>query len=348
MLALRIFGALFAGGLLAVSVIRYWRREISRLNLIISWLLGVGIVVLAISPAVFDPLFDLFNFRPGNNRRLIAVAFFAIAVLLVLLIRNMSYTDVNQRSIRLLVEALGVQSFDWARAGSLPPGKRIVVVSPAFNEAENIAAVIHAVPAEIEGYPVVTLVLDDGSDDDTGPVAEAAGALVARCPIRRGGGLALRVGYEIALKLDAEVVVTIDADGQHVPEEMPLLVKPIVVGDADIVNGSRLLGEFERDSLIRHVGVHFFSWLVTAMTGQRITDISSGYRAVRADTLRKLVLEQDQFWTSELLIEGLRHRARIMEVPITIRARAGGESKKPPPLKYGWHFTKAIVQTWLR
>ena len=115
-----------------------------------------------------------------------------------------------------------------------------------------------------------------------------------------------------------------------------------------MVNGSRLLGEFERESVIRHVGVHFFSWIVSAMTGQRLTDPSSGYRATRADVLRRFVLEQDQFWTSELLIEGLRHRIRLKEVPITIRARTGGKSKKPKSFRYGWNFSKAILKTWLR
>jgi glycosyltransferase involved in cell wall biosynthesis len=263
----------------------------------------------------------------------------------------MSYTDTNERSTRLLVEALAVETFERERerlGDRLPEGKSIVVVSPAFNEAENVADVIHAIPDEIEGYPVVTLVIDDASDDGTANVAREAGAIVVRNPIRRGGGLALRVGYEVAARLNAEVVVSIDADGQHVAEEMPVLIKPVVAGDADMVNGSRLLGEFESESTIRHVGVHFFSWIITIMTGQRLTDPSSGYRATRADLLRKFVLEQDQFWTSELLIEGLRHRIRIKEVPITIRARAGGKSKKPKALKYGWNFTKAIIQTWLR
>jgi hypothetical protein len=88
--------------------------------------------------------------------------------------------------------------------------------------------------------------------------------------------------------------------------------------------------------------------VVTIMTGQRVTDPSNGYRATKPEILKKLALEEDQFWSSELLIEALRLRARIVEVPITIRARQAGESKKPPALKYGWHFTKAIVKTWLR
>src|SRR5438105_11028324 len=348
MLALRVFGAIFAFGLFLLSAYRYPRRQISRLNLIISWILGAGIVVLAIAPNLFNPIFDAFNFKPGGQRRLLAVELFAILALFALIVRNMSYTDVSVRSIRELVEALAVQAFDWDRAHELPEGRRIVVVSPAYNEAENVAAVLQELPEEIGGLRVIPIVIDDGSTDATSDEARKAGALVARLPIRRGGGLALRVGYELALRLGAEVVVSIDADGQHVPEEMPLLVKPILDGDADLVNGSRLLGEFETESVIRHVGVHFFSWVVTIATRQRITDPSTGYRATRPELLRKLSLEQDQFWTSELLIEALRGRARITEVPITIRARRTGQSKKPKSLKYGWHFTKAIFKTWLR
>jgi glycosyltransferase involved in cell wall biosynthesis len=222
------------------------------------------------------------------------------------------------------------------------------VISPAFNEAENVGAVIHAMPEEVEGYDVVPIVVDDRSDDATADIAREAGALVATLPIRRGGGLALRVGYGIALKLGADIVVSIDADGQHQPEELPILVKPILEGQADHVNGSRMLGDYERGPVIRHAGVHLFSWIVTLLTGQRVTDISSGYRATRADTLRKLILEQDQFWTSEVTIEALRQRARIVEVPVTFLTRRGGESKKPKSLRYAWHFAKAITKTWLR
>ncbi|MDP9296960.1 MAG: glycosyltransferase family 2 protein [Actinomycetota bacterium] len=346
--ALRIFGGLFAIFLLVSALIRYRRHQISRLNVIISWFIGLGLTLLAGRPSIFNGLFDAFNFQPGNGRRLTAVSMVASVVLLFLLLRNQYYTDANERGLRLLVESLGQQAFDWAATDRLPPGERIVVVSPAYNEAENVAGVIREIPEEVEGYRVVTVVIDDASEDATSEVARAAGALVARLPIRRGGGLALRVGYEIALKLGADIVVSLDADGQHLPEELPGLVKPVVADEADMVNGSRLLGVFERESLVRHVGVHFFSWVVTVLTGQRVTDISSGYRATRAATLRKLVLEQDQFWTSEVLIEALRQRARITEVPITIRARRGGKSKKPKSLKYGWHFTKAIMQTWLR
>lgn len=348
MTALRIFGALFAVVLAVGAAVRYRRRQVSRLNLIISWVIATGVVMLAIAPSLFDPVFQVFNFKPGSGMRLTAVLLFAVVVLFALVIRGQIYIDTNERNIRLLVEALGAERFDWSAADRLPAGKRLVVITPAFNEAGNVGEVLQAMPDEVEGHRVVPIVIDDGSEDGTAEVAREAGALVARLPIRRGGGLALRVGYDIALRLGADIVVTMDADGQHLPEELPIVVKPIAAGEADHVNGSRMLGDYERGPLIRHIGVHFFSWLVTLLTGQRVTDISSGYRATRAETLRRLVLEQDQFWSSEVTIEALRQHARIKEVPVTFLTRRGGESKKPRSLRYGWNFSKAIIKTWLR
>jgi hypothetical protein len=346
--ALRILGGIAALAYLFIAFRRYRRRQISRLNLIISCTLSIVVVLLAVAPSLFNPIFTRFNFGPGNDRRLIFVLMIAVLVLFGLVLRVQSIADVNERSIRLLVEALGQERFDWERVAALPEGPRLVTVSPAFNEAENVAGVIHEMPKEVDGYCVVPVVVSDESEDRTAAVAREAGAFVAELPIRRGGGLALRVGYEIALRMGADIVVTLDADGQHLPSELDVMIDPIVRGDADYVNGSRLLGEFEKESTIRHIGVHFFSWLVTILTGTRVTDISSGYRAARADLLRSLVLEQDQFWTSEILIEALRHRAKIVEVPVTILARKGGKSKKPKSLKYGWNFSKVIIQTWLR
>lgn len=345
---LRVIGALFAVGLFALVVVRYERKQVSRLTLIISAVISVAILILAIAPGLFNPLFETFNFRPGTGLRLTGVLLAAVVILFLLVLRLQSDVDTNERSIRLLVESMGQTAFDWDAAAELPDGGRIVVISPAFDEAQNVGAVIHAMPSEVDGHVVVPIVIDDASTDGTAVVAREAGALVASLPIRRGGGLALRVGYDVALKLGADVVVTIDADGQHQPEEIPILVKPILDGEADHVNGSRMLGDFERESLIRHLGVHFFSGVVTLLTGQRVTDISSGYRATRADTLRKLILEQDQFWTSEVTIEALRQHARVMEVPVTFLTRRGGESKKPKSLRYAWNFSKAIVKTWLR
>ncbi|HJR96829.1 MAG TPA: glycosyltransferase family 2 protein [Actinomycetota bacterium] len=350
MWALRLIAGAAAVAFFLAAIRSYRHRNISRLSLLTAFVAATAVVVLAAFPNLFDPVFDTFNFQPGDNRRLVALLLAAVVVLFLLLFRLQGHSDRSERAIQQLVEALTVERFDWDEAERrVPVGPKVVTISPAYNEAENVGAVIEAMPKEIAGYHVVPIVIDDRSDDGTSDAARVAGAFTATLPIRRGGGMALRVGYEIALQLGADIVVSLDADGQHLPEEIPVLIAPILEDRADHVNGSRMLGDFERGgSPIRHAGVHLFSWMVTILTGQRITDISSGYRATRAETLRKLILVQDQFWSSEITIEALRQRARIVEVPVTFLTRRGGESKKPKSLRYAWNFSKAIGKTWLR
>jgi len=348
MTALRFFGIVAAFVMLVVAGRAYERRRISRKSLLIVFAVVFATTLLAIRPSLYGPLFRWFHVAPGNDRQLMFIVVLAVIVLFALFLRAQSASDAGERAIRLLVEALGRERFDWGRAATLPEGRRLVVVLPAFNEQRNVGPVVRSLPRQLGDLAVVPVVVSDGSTDGTAAEAREAGALVTELPINRGGGLALRVGYELALQLGAEIVVTMDADGQHLASEMPTLIAPILAGEADYVNGSRLLGDFEKDSTIRHIGVHVFSRVVTILTGRRITDPSSGYRAARADLLQRLVLEEDQFWTSEILIEALRHRARVVEVPVTIVARASGTTKKPAPLRYGWQFSKVIIQTWLR
>jgi hypothetical protein len=344
---IRIFGGLFAIAMFTGAALRYRRRAISRLSLILTVLVSTAIIVLAISPSLANPIFNTFEFKRGDQRQLIATTLFGVLVLFGLLVRDMAATDDNTRTIQMLIESLSMQAFDWSAAEDLPPGERLVVVVPAHNEAANIGPVLAAMPAMVGGLPVVTLVVDDASVDGTPEMARKEGALVARLPIRRGQGMALRVGYEIALRLGATVIASVDADGQHDPDELQLVVEPVVRGEADMAVGSRVLGEYEKESHLRHLGVYVLSGLVSLLYGQRVTDVSSGLRATRADLMRRLQLEQDQY-SSEILVEALRHKAKVKEVPMTVRARASGESKKPSSLRYGWRFTKVMFQTWLR
>lgn len=343
---IRVIGGLFGLLLLYSTVRRYRARVTSRRNLIVTGAVTLAIIALGVFPSLFRPLFETFNFQPGNQRQLVAALVFAVFILFALILRAMANSDATAASLRLLIQALTVSAFDPAEAEQLPPGC-LVVVMPAYGESENIGSVLASMPRVVEGLPVATLVVDDASEDATSEVARKEGALVARLPIRRGQGMALRVGYEIGLKLGASVIASIDADGQHDPDELAKVVRPILDGDADMVVGSRRLGDFERESHMRHAGMYLLSGVVSLLHGERITDVSSGFRATSAELMRRLELEQDQY-SSEVLVEALRHHARIKEVPITVRARASGVSKKPSSLKYGFRFTKVIIQTWLR
>jgi glycosyltransferase involved in cell wall biosynthesis len=224
----------------------------------------------------------------------------------------------------------------------------ILVLIPALNEAEALPDVLDAVPGTVDNVPIATLVVDDGSSDGTADVAAGHGALVVRHETNRGGGAALASGFAEAIHGGARVVVTMDADGQHLPAELHDLVRPVLAGEADLVLGSRALGSADANTRARELGIAFFNRLISLLMRRRITDCSNSYRAIRTELISDLDLRQQQFHTSEFLIEALARGARVTEVPVTVARRTHGETRKPRTFRYGYGFARAIVTTWLR
>jgi glycosyltransferase involved in cell wall biosynthesis len=146
----------------------------------------------------------------------------------------------------------------------------------------------------------------------------------------------------------AKYIVTMDADGQHLPEEIEVLVTELLKNNLDIVIGSRVLGKREKDNMLRWVGVNFFNFVINLLAGTRITDCSSGFRVFRMESLKNILLVQDQFHTAELIIDAAKKGLRIGEAPVTILRRYSGESKKGRNLSYGLNFSKTILKSWLR
>jgi cellulose synthase/poly-beta-1,6-N-acetylglucosamine synthase-like glycosyltransferase len=320
---------------------KYKRGRYSRVSFTISLALAGSLFVIALFPSAGDIVAG-----PLKMERWNAVLVVSNLITFGLFFYVLDISVSNARTISQLVKALACSGFREEHQAH--EGSEIAVVIPAYNEEGTIADVLRRIPKQVLGMKTQTFVVVDGGTDGTERIARAMATPVVVNPINRGGGAALRAGYDMALESGAEIIVTLDGDGQHLPEEIPDLVKPIVDDEADFVNGSRTLGSFESESRIRVLGVFFFNWLLSFLMFTRITDCSNAFRAVRADTLRKLTLRQDQFHTSELLIEALKKGARVKEVGITIRQRQGGVTKKPPSLKYGWGFARAIISTWLR
>jgi glycosyltransferase involved in cell wall biosynthesis len=224
----------------------------------------------------------------------------------------------------------------------------VVAVIAALDEEGALGTVVEEVPREACGLAVDVLVVDDGSTDATGAVARASGAYVARLERNLGHGVALRLGYRLAREHGARFIVTLDGDGQWNPAELPGVLAPVVADEADFVIGSRVLGAAETDDAFRHAGVHVFGALVRVLTGSRVTDTSSGFRAMRAEVTGTVRQEQVQYQTSELLIGALAHGYRVAERPITMRKRMAGESKKGHNVLYGMRYARVIMTTWLR
>src|SRR5262249_817930 len=159
------------------------------------------------------------------------------------------------------------------------------------------------------------------STDGTEDRARAAGALVCRLPENLGQGQALRLGYRLARDRGAAMIATVDADGQFDPAELPDLVDPLIVGNADFVNASRRLGRTETADSVRRLGVFVFGALVSLLTGVRITDPANGLRAFRVEVVERVPLHQTQYQTAELLIGAISRGFRVREVPVTVYAR---------------------------
>jgi hypothetical protein len=342
--ALRAAGLVAALGLIAYAIVR--RRTLRNVDVLLLLAAGIGLALVA-GTEIVNGLLSAFSFEKGNGGRILGLAVFAIFVLFLLALRALSQAARNSRQLSAVLEGLAWEEFRQAGLPDRFRGK-VAILVPAYNEAENVGYVLDRMPSEVCGAETAVLVVDDGSKDGTGDVAAEHGAIVARHVINRGGGAALRTGYRLMVDSGAEVVVTLDADGQHLPSEMERLVKPVLDGEVDVAHGSRVLGQADRNHLARELGIVFFNRLVSFITRTKVSDCSNGYRAVRTSVLPQLVLRQEQFHTSEFMIEAIKRGIPATEVPITVERRLHGHSKKPAVVRYGLGFANAIVRTWLR
>jgi hypothetical protein len=224
----------------------------------------------------------------------------------------------------------------------------LVIVIAAYNEAQNIGAVLDEVPHQIGDVRVSLLVIDDGSKDNTTEVAQRHGALVCTLSANRGHGVALRLGYRIAREAGAQYIATLDGDGQWDPADLPAMVALVEADKADFVVGSRELGKTENTDAFRNMGVKFFAWLISTLTRSHLTDTSSGLRLMRAELTGTVTQTQPQYQTSELLIGALLQGYRVDEVPTVMRQRMSGESKKGRNLAYGLRYARVIMHTYNR
>ncbi len=223
---------------------------------------------------------------------------------------------------------------------------RAIAVIPAFHEAGRIAGTI----AAVRPYVDEVVVVDDGSLDTTADEARAVGAIVLQHALNRGQGAALRTGTEAALRRGAEVIVHIDADGQHDPASIPLLIAPLQAHEADVVLGSRFLGTdpegmpVDRRALL--MAAKLFNAFVMGIP-RRVTDPQSGLRAMTADAARRIDFRQDRMaHCSEILRFVTRGNGyRWQEVPTRVRytpeSLAKGQ-KSADAMKIAWQLLLGI------
>jgi glycosyltransferase involved in cell wall biosynthesis len=219
----------------------------------------------------------------------------------------------------------------------------VVVGIPAFNEELSIAKVI----VGAQKYASKVIVCDDGSTDMTAEIAERLGAIVVKHGKNLGYGAAIHSLFKQAKDLDADVLVTLDADGQHDPSEIPRVAKPVLEGAADIVIGSRFVearGSSNDMPWYRRLGVKLITKLTNAASKHSVRDAQSGFRAYSRHSIRKLnTLENGMGVSVEILLEARKKGLRIQEVPAKCSYK-GVRGSTRNPLRHGLSVITSIVK----
>lgn len=339
----QVFTLFLVGLALAVFLWGFerYRTSFSKGEFLVSILLALGIFLAGTFPVVYGALGAALSIE----RRSLVVSVLANTALIALVLYLFARVRNNQLSISELTRRL---SIDRAAAELESAAGGITVVVPAYNEAESIVDVVASIPDRLHDRPVRTVVVSDGSTDETAARVEATGAILVEHPLNQGQGGALRTGFEIASQQGAEVVVTMDADGQHPADQLDRLVAPVVADEADYVVGSRYLGTDDSgNGVTRRTGIRTFTTLINLMTKADVSDCTNGFRAIRGSALDDLTLTEERFSAPELIIEARKNGLRIQEVPVEIAAREAGETKKPK-LGYAVGLFRTIVTTWVR
>jgi glycosyltransferase involved in cell wall biosynthesis len=203
---------------------------------------------------------------------------------------------------------------------------RILVIIPAYNEEASLEKVIGGVRHHLPGSDI--LVINDGSTDETSSIAHAQGASVVDLPYNTGIGATVQTGYLFALREGHDAALQVDGDGQHDPAHLESLIEPLRLGHADMVIGSRYLAGESRDfPWARKLGSKVFSFLLLVMTRSRMTDPTSGFRAINRPVIEFLSGEYPSDYPEVEAIVLLHKKGfRVKEIPVTMLKRQGGKS----------------------
>ncbi len=204
--------------------------------------------------------------------------------------------------------------------------KKILIIIPAYNEAESIQPVVENLCRQTPQYDY--LIVNDGSTDNTLAVCNRENYKYIDLSINMGIGGAVQAGYVYAYKNDYDIAVQMDGDGQHDAAYLEKLLKPILDGTADIAIGSRFLErEGFQSSRSRRFGIGFLSGLIRLTTGEKIMDVTSGYRAVNRKFVKIYAMDYPMDYPEpEAIVMAIMHRGRIKEVPVQMKARESGTS----------------------
>lgn len=223
---------------------------------------------------------------------------------------------------------------------------KICVILTVFNEENTIGDVIKRTKDVLNNAEII--VVDDGSTDVSAKVACESGANFVISHRRNlGVGAALRTGMRAAISRNPDVIVKLDGDGQHLPEEIPKLIKPILDGDADLVVGTRFISGLKMP-LVKKIGNKIITWLMKRLTGCSLTDTQCGFRAWSGKVAKMLIPTTGTYtYTQEMIVHAAKNKLKVKEVPINSIERKYGSSRViGNPFSYGFRVMLILIRTF--
>ena len=211
--------------------------------------------------------------------------------------------------------------------------RRVLIIIPAYNEEHTIGKVLYELTAVAnklgrDNIDLKILVIDDGSTDRTVEIAKKYNVLIVSHLRNMGPGVAVRTGFLYAIKNNFDFIVRVDADGQHPPNEIPKILKPVLDGEADVVIGSRFLHKTSyKMPFIKKLGIKIYSLVVLALTKKKIIDLTSGFRAFNLKAVKTIVHSYPpDFPALKSTLTLIKSGLRVIEVPIKMNPRFKGRS----------------------
>jgi hypothetical protein len=325
-------------------VLRKERRLVG--GLFISWTMFWGLVaIFALFWDAFDPLWIFLNLSDALHALFLAVV---LLISLILLRTATLSSKVNDR-LTQLTRSTALRESNFDRGKEREKGKkRVAVVIPTLNGEKTLASVINRISLspDLVGR---AFVVDDGSTDDTPRVAADCGAIVIQHALNLGQGGALKTGFLAAEEWGADIVVCLDSDGEHFPEDMMPLIRKMEESDLDMVVGSRFLNSRPDISRNRKVAISAYSWLVRRLTDYQVTDATCGLRVIRARYVSSLMYRSERSYAIAMLVMAHRARMRVEELPVHYGKRVHGQSQfhdLSTWFKYPFSIMKQLIEIY--